>query len=153
MSKSILVADDHDVVRQGVRFILRGHPEWQIVGEAKDGVDAIEKTKSLDPDLLILDISMPRKDGLEVAAELAKLDGRSKILFLTMHDGNEVMLPIRESGAAGFVMKSRATDDLVPAVQEVLDGGVFFPAETPPSLSLKTEKPSTRKKRGTFRLE
>jgi two-component system, NarL family, response regulator NreC len=72
MSLRILVADDHDVVRQGVRLILRRHTDWLICGEAENGVEALEKEKELKPDLIILDISMPGKDGLEVAAELRK---------------------------------------------------------------------------------
>lgn len=85
MSKRILVVDDHDVVRQGVRLILCSHPEWGVVGEAEDGFDALAKIESLDPDLVILDISMPRKDGLEVLAELSEKKVHSRVLVLTAY--------------------------------------------------------------------
>jgi DNA-binding NarL/FixJ family response regulator len=130
MSKRILVVDDHDVVRQGVRRILRNRPEWQVVGEAEDGVEAIEKTKSLDPDLVILDVSMPRKDGLEVAGEVTKLGVRSKILVLTMHDSKELVAAVRKSGASGYVNKTHAARDLIRAAQDIFDGGTFFSVET-----------------------
>jgi DNA-binding NarL/FixJ family response regulator len=130
MSKRILVVDDHDVVRQGVRRILRNRPEWQVVGEAEDGVEAIEKTKSLDPDLVILDVSMPRKDGLEVAGEVTKLGVRSKVLVLTMHDSKELVAAVRKSGAAGYVNKTHAARDLIRAAQDIFDGGTFFSVET-----------------------
>src|SRR5579862_8878048 len=100
MSKRILVVDDHDVVRQGVRRILRNRPEWQVVGEAEDGFEAIEKTKQLSPDLVILDFTMPRKDGLEVQGEVTKLGIPSKILVLTMHNSKELVggAPVRRGG-------------------------------------------------------
>jgi DNA-binding NarL/FixJ family response regulator len=130
MSKRILVVDDHDVVRQGVRLILRGRPEWQVIAEAEDGVEAIDKTKSLDPDLVILDFSMPRKDGLEVLRELTRLQVRSKVLILTMHDSKELGTIVQKAGASGYVIKTHAARDLIRAVQDIFDGGTFFSAGT-----------------------
>jgi DNA-binding NarL/FixJ family response regulator len=131
MAKRILVVDDHDVVRQGVRRILRSRPEWEVIGEAEDGVEAIEKTKALDPDLVILDVSMPRKDGLEVVGEVTRMGIRSKILILTMHDSKELAAAVRKSGAAGYVNKSHAARDLIRAAQDIFDGGTFFSPEAP----------------------
>ncbi len=131
MAKRILVVDDHDVVRQGVQRILRGRPEWEVVGEAQDGVEALEKAKSLNPDLVILDVTMPRKDGLEVVIEARKLGLRSKILVLTMHDSKELIAAVRKAGASGYVNKSNAARDLIRAAQHILDGGPFFSVETP----------------------
>jgi DNA-binding NarL/FixJ family response regulator len=131
MSKRILVVDDHDVVRQGVRRILRNRPEWQVVGEAEDGIEAIEKTKSLAPDLVILDFSMPGKDGLEVVGEVTRLGIRSKILVLTMHDSKELAAAVRKSGASGYVTKTHAARDLIRAAQNIFDGGTFFLGEPP----------------------
>lgn len=127
MSKRILLVDDHEVVRQGVRRLLRSQPEWQVIGEAGDGEEAIEKTKSLDPDLVILDVSMPRKDGLEVAGEVSRLGIRSKILVLTMHDSKELAAAVQKTGAAGYVNKTYAARDLIRAAQDIFDGGTFFP--------------------------
>jgi DNA-binding NarL/FixJ family response regulator len=131
MAKRILVVDDHDVVRQGVQRILRSRPEWEVVGEAQDGVEALEKAKSLNPDLVILDVTMPRKDGLEVVIEARKLGIRSKILVLTMHDSKELVAAVRKAGASGYVNKSNAARDLIRAAQHILDGGPFFSVETP----------------------
>jgi DNA-binding NarL/FixJ family response regulator len=127
MSKRILLVDDHEVVRQGVRRLLRSQPEWQVIGEAGDGEEAIEKTKSLDPDLVILDGSMPRKDGLEVAGEVSRLGVRSKVLVLTMHDSKELAAAVQKTGAAGYVNKTYAARDLIRAAQDIFDGGTFFP--------------------------
>ena len=153
MPKRILVVDDHDVVRQGVRLILRSHPEWEIVAEAGDGLEAIDKVASLHPDLVILDISMPGKDGLEVATQLARMGDHSKVLIFTMHDPIELISEVKKAGASGYVIKSQAARDLVHAVQEIFDGGMFFPAGDPPSLKLVTEKPSAQKKGGMFRMK
>jgi len=124
--KSIVVVDDHDVVRQGVRLILRNRPDWEVVAEAEDGLDALEKISSFDPDLVILDITMPRKDGLAVAAELSKSKARSKILVLTMHDSRELARAVQKAGASGYVIKTQAARDLLRAVEAIFAGGTFF---------------------------
>src|SRR5579863_9036641 len=101
MPLRILVVDDHDVVRQGVRLILRGRPDWEVCGEAENGVEALEKAKALAPDLIILDISMPGKDGLDVAAELRKRESAAKVVVLTMHESKELARAIKAVGAKG----------------------------------------------------
>jgi DNA-binding NarL/FixJ family response regulator len=141
--KRILVADDHDVVRHGVRLILRTRPEWEVVGEAEDGLKAVEMAKSLDPDLIILDMSMPGKNGLEVISALAQLKVRSRILVLTMHDAKELAVAVRNSGASGYVVKTHAARDLVKAVEHIFDDGDFFfvePSATPPPNLRKPDK-------------
>jgi DNA-binding NarL/FixJ family response regulator len=144
MSKRILVVDDHDVVRQGVRLILRNRPEWQVIAEAEDGFQAIEKTKSLDPDMVILDISMPGKDGLEVLRDLSKLNIRFKILVLTMHDSKELAEEVERLGASGCVIKTHAARQLLRAIQVIFDGGTFFSSEDTPSAKPVTEKPEKK---------
>ena len=144
MSKRILVVDDHDVVRQGVRLILRGQTQWQVVGEAENGVAAIEEATKLHPDLVILDITMPGKDGLEVIGELNKLESRSKILVLTMHDSKELTQRVQDLGAAGCIVKTSAARDLVKAIREVFSGGTFFP-EGPATSTEKTRERRERK--------
>jgi DNA-binding NarL/FixJ family response regulator len=127
MLKRIVVADDHEVVRQGVRRILTECPEWQIVSESKDGNEAIEAVRSLQPDLLLLDISMPVKGGLQVLGELAKSGTNARVLVLTMHESKELSGVVARLGAAGCVVKTSAGRDLMRAVQSILDGGTFFP--------------------------
>ena len=131
MLKRILVVDDHEVVRQGVCSILRTRPEWEVIGEAENGNDAVEKAKSLEPDLLVLDMSMPGKNGLEVIQELNHLGIRSKIVVFTMHRSVELAAKIEASGASGYVLKTSATRDLVRAIQKIFEGGTFFPEPAP----------------------
>ena len=126
MSLRILVVDDHDVVRQGVRLILRRNPDWEICGEAENGIEAVEKARQLNPDLIILDVSMPGKDGLEVATELHAGGFASKVLVLTMHESKELSAAVKRVGAKGYVIKSHAARDLMKAIETIIDGGDFF---------------------------
>jgi DNA-binding NarL/FixJ family response regulator len=150
MAKRILVVDDHDVVRQGVRLILRSRPEWEVAAEAVDGSEALEKIKQFTPDLVILDISMPRKSGLEVLADLEKSGKRLPIIVMTMHDSTELSAQVRKAGASGYVVKTHAGRDLLPAIEKVFDGGTFFPHDTVSSPS--PDKQITRKPPGILRI-
>lgn len=126
MPVRILIVDDHDIVRQGVRVLLRSRAEWEVCGEAEDGIDALEKIERLKPDLVVLDVSMPYKDGLAVASELSRTQAPVKTVVLTMHNSAEMAAAVRRSGAKGFVVKSHAARDLMRAIDTILDGGVFF---------------------------
>ncbi len=127
MAKRILVVDDHDVVRQGVRLILRSRPDWSVVDEASNGVEAVEKIKTLKPDLVVLDISMPEKDGLEVIQDVKALGLTSKILVLSMHNAKELVARVRGLGAAGYIVKTNAAQDLIRAIDDIFGDGMFFP--------------------------
>jgi DNA-binding NarL/FixJ family response regulator len=131
----ILVVDDHDVVRQGVRLILRSRPDWEICGEAESGAEALQKERTLRPDLIILDISMPGQDGLDVAAELRARKSVARIVVLTMHESKELATAVHGIGAKGYVIKSHAARDLIKAIETIIDGGQFFAIEPPPSRS------------------
>jgi DNA-binding NarL/FixJ family response regulator len=155
MSKRIVVVDDHDVVRQGVRLILRSRPEWSVVDEASNGNEAVQKIRSQKPDLTILDISMPEKDGLEVLRDL-KADGMApKVLILSMHNSKEVIAAVRDLGASGYILKTNAAQDLIRAMEEVFAGGSFFPgAGTKPSpAGAPDTKPSDPSRGNLFRLQ
>jgi two-component system, NarL family, sensor kinase len=125
--KRILIADDHEVMRRGVRGLVESQEEWSVCGEAIEGNEAISKTRELHPDLLILDVSMPGKSGIEAALQILKDDPNVKILFFTMHDSPQMMREISNVGAWGYVAKARAGNDLVDAVRIILDGKKFFP--------------------------
>lgn len=127
MAKRILVVDDHDVVRQGVRLILRSRPEWAVVDEASNGVEAVEKIKTQKPDLVVLDISMPQKDGLEVIRDVKALGSESKILVLSMHNAKELVSRVRDLGASGYIVKTNAAQDLIRAIDDIFSDGMFFP--------------------------
>jgi two-component system NarL family sensor kinase len=125
--KRILIADDHEVMRRGVRGLVESQEEWSICGEAIEGNEAISKTKELRPDLLILDVSMPGVSGIEAALQILRDDPSMRILFFTMHDSPQMMREISNVGAWGYVAKARAGNDLVDAVRIILDGKKFFP--------------------------
>jgi DNA-binding NarL/FixJ family response regulator len=127
----IFVADDHDIVREGVKSLLKSRPQWTICGEASDGIQAESLIGKVDCDIAILDISMPGKSGLEVAASVSRQYPEMKILIFTMHSGNTLHSAAREAGARGVVQKSFAARDLVRAIEALIDGGSFFPKDSP----------------------
>lgn len=140
MPARILVADDHEVVRQGVRAILQARPDWEICGEAGDGREAIRLTKQLHPDVVVMDITMPNMSGLEASQEIAKLELPSRVLIFTMHESKSLGPSVRKAGAQGYVVKSRAAHDLIDALDRLLGGGTFFDDPTP-SDAKQGEKP------------
>jgi DNA-binding NarL/FixJ family response regulator len=131
VSARILVADDHEVVRQGIRLILQARPDWEICGEAVDGREAIRFTKQLHPDVVIMDITMPNMSGLEASQEIAKLQLPSRVLIFTMHESKSLAPSVRKAGAHGYVVKSRAARDLIDALDRLLAGGTFFDNASP----------------------
>src|ERR1041385_1974065 len=106
MSVSILIADDHDVVRRGVKSILQSHPGWEVCGEAADGRAAVELAKKLKPQIVILDASMPKLSGLEATRQILAALPRTEILIFTMHESEELVTEVLEAGARGFVLKT-----------------------------------------------
>jgi DNA-binding NarL/FixJ family response regulator len=116
---SILIADDHEVVRRGIRALLEARPEWKICGEAATGREAAEKARKFRPDLVLLDLAMPDIDGLEAIQEILQVRPSPKILVLTMNDCGEMASRALAAGARGLVLKSDAARDLVRAVQSV----------------------------------
>jgi DNA-binding NarL/FixJ family response regulator len=129
MGSKILIVDDHEVVRQGIRTILRSRPQWEVTGEAVNGKDAIEKAKALDPDVIIMDITMPEMSGIEATREISKMKLRAAVLVFTMHESKNLAATVQEAGARGFVLKSHAARDLLDALEALLAGGTFFGGE------------------------
>jgi DNA-binding NarL/FixJ family response regulator len=133
MSPRILIVDDHEIVREGIRTLLnRSRPDWNICGEAPNAREALEKVKNLEPDIVILDITMPGMSGLEAAVRINKLGVRSKILIFTMHESERLAKEVRDVGARGYVLKSQAARDLVQAIERILAGGTFAIAPPEP---------------------
>ncbi|MGI3199178.1 response regulator [Streptomyces sp. GLT-R25] len=128
----ILLADDHALVRHGVRLILDAEPDLTVVAEASDGAEAIAQARANDIDLAILDIAMPRRTGLQTARELARLRPGLRTLMLTMYDNEQYFFEALKSGASGYVLKSVADRDLVEACRAALrDEPFIYPgAET-----------------------
>ena len=127
MKAKILVVDDHEIVREGIRRLLSSsRPDWEICGEATNGKQAIEAIQRLNPDIVILDITMPGMNGLETATQITKLKNGCRILIFTMHESERLSAEIRNTGAHGYVQKSQASRDLVEAIECLLQGGMFF---------------------------
>jgi DNA-binding NarL/FixJ family response regulator len=121
----LLVADDHDIVRKGVRTLLEEQPGWEVAAEASDGREAVEKAKLVQPDVTILDLSMPELSGLEAAREILKTVS-TKVLILTMCDSDALIRQTLEAGARGYLLKSTAGRDLVSAVDALSRNKTFF---------------------------
>jgi len=122
----ILIADDHDLIRRGVRDLLAARSGWQVVGEASNGTDAVRKAVSLRPDVAILDFSMPELNGPGAAAQIAEKVPETGVVVLTMHDSEQVMREVLQAGARGLVLKSDADRDLLEAVEAVARKRHFF---------------------------
>ncbi len=127
MSKvDVLVADDHDIVRRGLRDLLERQPGWKVVGEASNGKEAVEKTKQLKPDVSILDISMPSLNGLEAARQITASGSATKVLILTMHHSDPLIQQMLRAGVRGYVLKTDAAAELVQAVEALQRNRTFF---------------------------
>lgn len=122
----ILIADDHELIRRGVRNLISLRGGWKVVGEACDGADAVEQAESLRPDVAIIDFSMPKLDGPAAASQIAQVSPDTSVVVLTMHDSNHVIREVLRSGAKGLVLKTDADQDLIEAVEAVAQKRHFF---------------------------
>jgi DNA-binding NarL/FixJ family response regulator len=128
-SITILLADDHDVVRRGMKMLLEDEEGIQVVGEASDGLDAIEKVKILMPNVVILDLTMPKMNGIEAAKVISEEYPEVKILIFSMHHNKEYIVKSVENGANGYLLKDTGKDELLRAIRVVSEGRKYFPPE------------------------
>ncbi len=129
----ILLAEDHTIVRQGIAALLRSEGDMEVVGEASDGLEAIELAKKLIPDLILMDIGMRHLNGLEATREIKKMFPSTKILVLTMYDNEEWIFQILKAGASGYLIKDSAMTDLISALRAIHQGDSYLS----PSISKK----------------
>jgi DNA-binding NarL/FixJ family response regulator len=122
----ILIADDHSIVRSGLRKVIDAKPDMAVVAEAEDGAEAVEKALTEDVDLVILDVSMPRKTGIQAAAELHKRKPELRVLMLSMYDSEQFLFEALKAGASGYVLKSGADTDIVDAVRAAMRGDSYL---------------------------
>ena len=122
----VLVADDHEIVRKGLKLVLSAEPDLDVVAEAADGEEAVRRSLQEDVDLAILDISMPRKTGLQAAHELGRRRPELRILILSMYDNEQFLFEALKAGASGYVLKSGADDDIVIACRAAMRGEPFL---------------------------
>ena len=122
----ILIADDHAMMRKGLRTVIESHPGWGVCGESTNGLEALEQTKALKPDLVVLDVSMPILNGLEVAHRISRSMPEVKILLFTMHNSPQFAKDVTKTGAHGYVCKSSGEEVLTHAMEAVLQGESFL---------------------------
>ena len=123
---SILIADDHPLVRRGLRTLLETQPKWKVVAEVSNGREAVEVASTMQPDVAILDIGMPRLNGMDAAALIFKASPKTRILMLTMHSAEDLIQRTLTVGASGYVLKADAEKDLIAAVDALLHHKTFF---------------------------
>ncbi len=123
---SILIADDHELMRRGLASALAENPKWKLVGQANNGREAIELARKLQPRLVILDVSMPELNGLEATRQILEDSPETRVLILTMHDSEQVVRDVLDAGAQGYLLKSDAGRDLIQAVEALLKDRPYF---------------------------
>lgn len=122
----ILIADDHCVVLDGIKARIAEHPEFEICGVAMDGLRAVELASSLKPDMVIMDISMPKMNGLKAAQEIRRMGTGTRIVIFSMHNAPEYVLSLMKTGISAYVLKDGPTSDLISALKSVRNGGSYF---------------------------
>lgn len=123
--RRVVIAEDHTILREGLRALLSGEPDFEVVGEAKDGQEAIRMVEKLEPNLILMDLSMPRMNGLDAIREIKKQSADTKILVLTVHKTDEYILATLQAGADGYLLKDSTHTELGMAIRTVL-GGKFY---------------------------
>ncbi len=122
----VLIADDHTILRDGIRLLLQCQPDIEVIDEAANGREAIEKALELKPDLVLMDIGMPTVNGLDATRQIRKANPAIHVVVLTMHDTEEYILQILSAGASGYVLKRAASSELVAAIRAVHQGGSYL---------------------------
>jgi DNA-binding NarL/FixJ family response regulator len=122
----ILLADDHDLIRRGLKTLLESHPGWQVCGEANTGWEAVRKAEQLRPNIAIIDITMPELNGLEAARRIRKVSSRTEILIFSMHYSDQLIRDVLDAGVRGYVVKSDSAHDLLGAVEALSNHKPFF---------------------------
>jgi len=123
----VLIADDHPLVRRGLRSLLEAHTEWEVCGEASSGPEAFGKAKELRPDVVVMDISMPGPSGLEATRQIREALPQTEVLIVTMHGSRELISAAREAGARGYLVKSDSVAHLIEALSAVRRHEPYFP--------------------------
>lgn len=124
----ILIADDHDLVRKGLRLLIQDNPGWTVCAEARSGREAVELSEKHNPDVVIIDVSMPDLNGLEATRQIRKVCPKTEVLIITQHDSDEVAAEVLNAGARGYVLKSDSDEELAHAVEALSRHKPFFTA-------------------------
>ncbi|MEO8357489.1 MAG: response regulator transcription factor [Chloroflexota bacterium] len=162
MTVRIVLADDHGILRAGLRNLLNAEPDLEVVGEAADGVEVLEMVEASNPDLILMDISMPHMGGIDVLQHLSAKQPASKVLMLTVHEDESLLKKAIRAGASGYVVKRAAESELITAIRTVMRGDIYIhPAMTRvllrdlvpvPASKLATDNTLTHRELETLRL-
>lgn len=126
MSISILIADDHDIIREGIKSVLSIRPEYKVCAEALNGEDALELVSKFKPDILLLDISMPKLSGLDVIQRIKRISAKTKVIVITVHKMGAYVLKALRSGVSGYINKENVVEELIPALAQVARGKTYL---------------------------
>jgi len=126
MLTTVLIADDHDIIRKGLKSILDQRPEYKVICEAQDGQEALEKTEKLKPDILLLDITMPKISGLDIIEQVKRRSPLTKIIVISVHNMSAYILKAFKAGAKGYLIKENAADELLLALRRVQAGRTYL---------------------------
>jgi DNA-binding NarL/FixJ family response regulator len=126
MVHTILIVDDHDIIREGIKTILGKHDEYEVVGEASDGEEALLKVAELKPDVVLLDITMPKRTGLEIIEQIQRVSHDTKIIVISVHKADAYVMRAMKGGVRGYLNKENAADELLPALRKVTAGQVYL---------------------------
>jgi two-component system, NarL family, response regulator NreC len=141
----ILLADDHKVVREGLRLLMAGQRDLRVVGEAANGKEAVKCACKLKPDVVVMDLSMPELNGLQATERIRESCPEVKVVALTVHEDPSYLIQLCKAGASGYVLKRSAGDDLIQAIRAVAAGGVYYdPAVASKALSFRAGEPPSR---------
>lgn len=144
---SVLVADDHNLFRQGLVKIVESHPSFEVTGEAADGLEALKKIDELKPVIAILDISMPKVSGLDVVRQVNKTNSTTQFIILTMHKDDEFLNEALDLGVKGYILKENTTDDLIAALRAISVGGSYIsPLLSPQLITIRNNRQNLAKK-------
>jgi len=148
---TVLLADDHRILREGIRSLLEKEPDIEVVAEASEGGEAVAKAQQLSPDLVLMDITMPGMNGLEATRQIKALKPGVKVLILTMHESNQYISQFLRSGASGYVLKDTAAQELVGAIRAVNQGDAFlYPSIARMLLEEYLQKVQSGEERGSY---
>lgn len=131
----VLIVDDHAFIRRGIQSILNASPEWELVGEAENGIAAIRMSRDLNPDIIVMDVSMPELNGIEAARAIHQLQPRVKIVLLTLHESAELVRSAFRAGAQGYLLKSEAEQELLRALRIVTGEGTYISPKVDPQVA------------------
>jgi len=141
----ILLADDHKIIRDGLKLLVNDQPDMHVVGEAGNGREVLEKARELKPNVVVMDLSMPEMNGLQATARLKEERPEIKVVALTVHEDESYLRQLCQAGAAGYVLKRSAGDELIQAIRTVAKGGLFFDATLANNALAGQRAPSTIK--------